>query len=112
MPDFIGLSGKFYVKNPVDNCKFSFAVYQSRDTYATPFNRGYIGHLSSEEAYKDFKEDVGGFEFTVKIRGLKDEKIRVSVDGNMENGENFKEYLAGLINTNGRENVNYSYERI
>lgn len=112
MADFIGLSGKFYVKNPVNNGIFSFAMFESREAYNTPFNRGYLGHLSSEEAFRDFKEDVGGFLFTVKVRGERDEKINVSADGNMENGENFKEYLAGLINKKGRENVNYSYERI
>jgi hypothetical protein len=37
-------------------------------------------------------------------------KMKVSADGTMEDGENFKDYIAKTMNVHGRQNVNYSHE--
>lgn len=113
MGNFIGKSGNFYVKNPFDDGRYSYAAYLSKDAFETPFQRGYISHVDNETAFSDHMQDVGGgFIFTVKISGKKDEKINVDLEGKMETGSDFKEHLVEIINTHGRENVSYSYERI
>lgn len=113
MCNFIGKSGRFYAKNNFDNGKYSYAIFLSQESYNTPFERGYVSHTDNETAFADHMKDVeSGFIFTVKVHGQKDEKIRVGLNGEMEDGNDLKEHLANLINTHGRENVNYSYQRI
>lgn len=112
MSNFIGKSGRFYVKNPFDSGKYSYAIYESQEQFQTPFKRGYISHTNNETAFSDHLKDVGGFLFTIKITGEKDIKMAVSADGKTPEGSEFKEQLADIINTYGRENVNYSYERL
>lgn len=112
MLNFIGKSGQFYVKNPFDNGKYSYAIYESQERFQTPFNRGYVTHTSNETAFADHLKDIGGFVFTVQITGQQALKVEVSLDGKTTDGTEFKEQLANLINTHGRQNVKYAYERL
>lgn len=54
---FVGKTGRFYVKNPFNDGKYCYAIYNSVEAYSSRHHLP--AYTTADEAMADFEKEVG-----------------------------------------------------